>query len=499
MGEHDLPKLNRRSNNHGDGAPLAELPSWAREQLGTAAPMILPPDVDPDAEMLVEHIRFLEAELTELSERATHGFTEPKDRGRAYRPFPVELLPDRLAAYVRAASEATPCPRSMVAVPMMSVLAGAVGSAACLRLKRTWKEHPILWTAVVAPSGTAKSPAAHHAWRPLQRREEQAAEEYEREMEQYRSLDEEAQANADEPTRDRYRIGDITREKVARVLNENPRGVVLVRDELATWIESFDRYAQGAADLHAWLAYYEARQDTVDRVNGEDLILNAPAVSVAGTIQPGTLRKKLDEIHFETGFAPRMMLAMPPTEPKTWTTADVTQEVMAGYRTVLDRLYSVQGIEVELTPDAEKVWASWHDAAHQLQYDMEEGPAASVASKTVGHAARIALLLHLAEQPPKNADAPVTADTIRRGQRLATWFRSETLRVYDELGLVEGVLQPIDRFHRALPAAFETDDAKDVANEMGTPARTMYDWLKRLQERGQVEKLKQGRYRKTDV
>jgi DNA-binding transcriptional ArsR family regulator len=483
-----------------NGTPLADLPDWAREQLGTAAPMILPPDVDPDAEVLVDHIRFLETELTELSERAAHGFREPEDRSRSYSPFPVDVLPDRLAAYVRAASEATPCPPAMVAVPMMSVLAGAVGAAACLRLKRGWKEHPILWTAVVAPSGTAKSPAAHHAWRPLARREEQAAEEYEREMERYQKLDEEAQAEAEEPTRDRYRIGDITREKVARVLNDNPRGVALVRDELATWIESFDRYAQGAADLHAWLAYYEARQDTVDRVNGEDLILKTPAVSVAGTIQPGTLRKKLGEIHFETGFAPRMMLAMPPTKPKTWTTAEVTHEVIAGYRTILDRLYGVpMGTEVTLSPEAETTWGNWLDAAYQLQYDMEEGPAASVASKTVGHAARIALLLHLTEQPPEKASAPMTVNTIRRGQRLATWFRSETLRVYDELGLVDGALQPIDRFYRALPSRFQTADAKDVAGDMGTPERTMYNWLNRLRERGQVEKLKQGRYRKTDV
>lgn len=482
-----------------NGPPIQDLPDWAREQLGTAAPMILPPEVDPNAETLFDHIRFLEGELSQLSERAAHGFRELEEGASGYTPFPTEVLPDRLAAYVGAASEATPCPPAMVAVPMLSVMAGAIGAAACLRLKRTWKEHPILWTAVVAPSGTAKSPAADHALRPVYRREKVAAEEHEQEVHAYHQLDEEEQESREKPTRERYRIGDITREKVARVLDENPRGVLLARDELATWIESFDRYAQGAADLHAWLSYYEARQDTVDRVKGDDLILDAPAVSVTGTIQPGTLRKKLTELHFETGFAPRMMLVMPPTEPKTWTKADVTREVLAGYKDMLSRLYDVpMGTEVQMSAQAEEVWAAWHDAAHRLEHDMDEGPARAVASKTVGHAARSALLLHLAEQPREDIRDPLTADTLRRGQRLAMWFRSETLRVYDELDLVGSVLQPIDRFLRAVPAAFETDDAKEVAEEMGTPLRTMYDWLKRLRERGQVERLNEGRYRKAN-
>lgn len=483
---------------------LDELPDVATDVLGTAAGALVAPEVsdlttEDAARWLLEEFERREGELERLTERAAHGFTEPTGQGETYRSFPTDLLPDRLAAYVRAASEATPCPPAMVGVPMISVLAGAVGAAACLRLKRSWKEHPVLWTALVAPSGTAKSPAAEHALDPLYKREQVAAEEYEQAMERYRSLDEDEQNSTEEPSRDRYRIGDITREKVAQVLSENPRGVLLVRDELATWLESFDRYAQGAADLHAWLSFYEARQVTVDRVKGDDFILNAPAVSVTGTIQPGTLAKKLTELHFETGFVPRMMLAMPPTAPKTWTEADVTRDVQVGYRDVLSGLYGVpMGTEVQLSSDAKGHFTEWHDQSYRMADQMEQGAARSVVTKTVAHAARLMLVLHLAEHGPSGAQASVSADTARRGIRLAQWFRSETLRVYDELELVGGVLQPIDRFFRALPSSFETADAKDVAEEMGTPARTMYDWLKKLRKRGQLKRPTEGVYRKTN-
>jgi len=496
-----MNNLEEAPATNGVGVPIKQLPHWAREQLGTAAVMLLPPDMDPDAQMLVEHIRFLERELTELNERAAHGFPDEDDSDSAYTPFPVDVLPDALSNFVRAASEATPCPPAMVAVPVVSALAGAVGAAAHLQLKRTWTEIPILWTAIVAPSGSTKSPAADHALKPVRRRERAAYERYEQEMELWESMSDDEQERRDKPTRKRYRTGDITREKVSRVLDENPRGVLLERDELATWLESFDRYSQGAADLHAWLSFYEARQETIDRVGSDDIVLDSPAVSVFGTIQPGTLRKKLTELHFETGFAPRMMLVMPPTRPKKWTSADVTREVQDGYDDVLTSLYELPpGTRVELSREARDVWANWYDAANAVVYETPEGPARAVAAKTVGHAARLALLLHLAEtRPQMGAVGALPPRTLQRGIRLAMWFRSETLRVYDELNLVADALQPIDRYSRKLPKRFDTDDAKAVAQEMGVPERTMYDWLKKLRERGQVERLTQGKYRRLNV
>jgi len=481
---------------------LDELPDVATEVLGTAAGALVAPEVsdlttEDAARWLVEEFERREGELEALTEQAASGFADPNGQGDSYRPFPVGLLPERLAAYVRAASEATPCPPAMVAVPMLSVLAGAVGAAAALRLKRSWIEHPVLWSAVVAPSGTAKSPAADHALRPLYDREKAAAQEHENDP--YWDKSDEERSNEEEPTRDRYRIGDITREKVAQVLSENPRGVLLVRDELATWLESFDRYAQGAADLHAWLSFYEARQLTVDRVKGEDMILDAPAVSVAGTIQPGTLKKKLSELHFDTGFMPRMMLAMPPTGPKAWTEADVTRDVQAGYKTVLAGLYDVpMGTVVGLTGEAKERFKRWHDQSHRMADQMTNGAARAVVTKTVTHAARLILLLHLTEHGPAGGEKRVEGDTARRGIRLAQWFRSETLRVYEELDLVGSVREPIDRFLHMLPDSFETDDAKAVAEEMGTPVRTMYDWLQKLRDRGQLDRPVEGQYQKTN-
>jgi hypothetical protein len=60
------------------------------------------------------------------------------------------------------------------------------------------------------------------------------------------------------------------------------------------------------------------------------------------------------------------------------------------------------------------------------------GALAAAWSKLEGAAARLALLLHLADAVVGTADpdSPVEADTIRAGIRLAEWFGHEARRVY---------------------------------------------------------------------
>ena len=50
---------------------------------------------------------------------------------------------------------------------------------------------------------------------------------------------------------------------------------------------------------------------------------------------------------------------------------------------------------------------------------------------------------------------------------------------------------------RPLPDTFETSDAKDIAEEDEIPESTMHNWFNRLQESGDLEKIKHGLYRKT--
>jgi hypothetical protein len=55
----------------------------------------------------------------------------------------------------------------MIAVPLLSVLAGLIGQSRRLYLKSTYHEPSLLWTATIAPVGSAKSPSVGAAQLPM--------------------------------------------------------------------------------------------------------------------------------------------------------------------------------------------------------------------------------------------------------------------------------------------------------------------------------------------
>ncbi len=423
----------------------------------------------------------------------------------SYEPFPLRALPGPVRAYVRAASEALPAPPAMVAVPTLSVLSGAIGDAARLQLKRSWTEPATLWTVLVAPSGSTKSPAFKHAVRPIFRRESEARDEYEQALADWKAQEEPEEQ--DKPTRDRYRTGDATPEAIVKILNENPRGILLARDELGAWFGSFDRYVNGAADLQFWVEVWQGIQASRDRAGEGNTTVDTPAVPVTGTIQPGTLTEKLDEIHFDTGFAARLIFCQPPPKPKRWTEADVSREVRDRYDRLLGRLYGKdwqQSVSLEpytlvsLSPDAKAAWIEYYNEANRSLEARPEGPAKAVAAKGITHTARLALILHLCRKANGETDSnEVDAASMEAALEIGQWLTCETLRVYKEMGLDDAALSPKRRLLQRLPDRFETAEAIEVAEEEEIPERTCKKWLRDLVDGPNLEKIKRGLYLKS--
>jgi DNA primase len=445
-----------------------------------------------------------EAPASEETVDRTEAKETEQDSDPSYEPFPLRVLPGPVRAYVRAASEALPAPPAMVAVPTLSVLSGAIGDAARLELKRSWTEPATLWTVLVAPSGSTKSPAFKHAVRPIFRRESEARDEYEQALAQWKQQEEPDEQ--DKPTRDRYRTGDATPEAIVKILNENPRGILLARDELGAWIGSFDRYVNGAADLQFWVEVWQGIQASRDRAGEGNTTVDTPAVPVTGTIQPGTLTEKLDEIHFDTGFAARLIFCKPPPKPKRWTEADVSRDVRDRYDRLLGRLYGKdwgQPVTLEpytlvsLSPDAKAAWIEYYNEANRSLEARPEGPAKAVAAKGITHTARLALILHLCRKASGETDSTeVDAASMEAALEIGQWLTGETLRVYNELNLDDAALSPKRRFLQRLPDRFKTAEAKEIAEEDEIPERTCEKWLRDLVDGPNLEKIKRGLYQK---
>src|SRR5262249_11002289 len=150
-------------------------------------------------------------------------------------------------AFVVQGADAMGCDQSYLALPALSVIASLIGNSRTIRLKRGWHEPAVIWTAIVGDSGTLKSPAVGAVAGPLYRLQEQLIREfkhdfaeYEREKEQYDERKKKAKQNntpfdeepPEVPTLPRVVTGDITIERLAELLESNPKGLLTCRDEL---------------------------------------------------------------------------------------------------------------------------------------------------------------------------------------------------------------------------------------------------------------------------
>jgi hypothetical protein len=384
-----------------------------------------------------------------------------------WQPFPTAALPEPMAGFVSAAARAVGCDEALVAVPLLAGLAAAVGNSRRVELKRGWQEPAIIWSAVVAESGTAKSPAMELALRPIRQWQKQAMAEhaeavaahsvdvlhYEKELAAWRKSKTggEPPERPDEPTAARYWTDDCTLEALALLLLQNPRGLLCARDELAGWLGSFDKYSKGSGDAPKWLELWGGRSICIDRKTGNPKTIFVPraAVSLCGCIQPAVLWRALGPEHFQDGLAARLLLASPPRRAKRWTEADIAPTCEWTMAELFRRLYELepepgpdgepQPVTLRLDGQAKRQWVSFFDE-HAEETAALSGELAAVWAKLEAYAARLALLVHLVRLVDGDSTAGpecIDADSVAAGVKLARWFGHEARRLYSQLSETE--------------------------------------------------------------
>jgi hypothetical protein len=381
----------------------------------------------------------------------------------AYRPFPIDALPEPIRGFVNAGARAIGCDPSYLALPLLTAIAAAIGNTRRLELKRGWSAPPILWGAIVGESGTAKTPAFKLVMRPVRERQRKALERHAEAMKQYetdlarwekdmaawkrvKDPASDPPAKPDPPQAERFIVSDTTVEALAPILLANPRGLLLARDELAGWIGSFDRYAgkgKAGADSANWLSMFNAESIIVDRKTGipRTIHVSQAAVCVSGGIQPAILQRALGLEHRESGLAARLLLSCPPRKAKQWTEADIDPSAEAELVRLFDRLYELQPTAgddgesrpalVRLSGDAKAVWKTYYNAHAVEQADLT-GDMAAAWSKLEEYAARLALVVHFTRWAAGDVadEARLDLSSMNAGIVLAKWFKHEARRVY---------------------------------------------------------------------
>jgi len=395
-----------------------------------ARPGVAPEAIRAELEALAAAVPVVEVEATA---EAAPAHEPPAE----WVPFPTEHLPPVLRAFVTETADAIGCDVSLVALPALAVVASAIGTTRQVYLKRTWQEYPIVWAGAVVRSGGMKSPAFNAALAPM----------YHAQGEAMRRHGELVELMANEPNGGKkqkppepttYVTSDVTIEALAGILQSNPRGCLVARDELSGLVQSFNAYkARGrGGDEARWLEVSQGGVLSVDRKGDGKTWVKGAAASICGTIQPGIAARVFSGPHTDNGLLARLLVASPPSRRKRWSERTPGPAVVEDYHNLVARLltlehgagdYGPRPVVLKLTPEAKALWVPWYDLHAGKIYEAETDKEAACLSKCEAYGARLSLVYALAENPDALEVGP---EAVRAGTALADWFGAEALRTY---------------------------------------------------------------------
>jgi hypothetical protein len=412
----------------------------------------------------------------------------------------------------------------MIGLPMLVALASAIGATRRIRLKATWAEPAVLWGAVVAESGTTKSPAQGLALGTLRRLQAWKLQEYPQLIQQHerdtllyeadladwkrkgRNAGDPPPEKPPEPIVPRYIVNDITIEALAERLKDSPRGLLADCDELAAWLRGFDQYRKGrGGDVARWLSIHRAEPLTVDRKTGpvKTIFIPRAAVSIVGGIQPRTLSRHLGAEHVDNGLLARLLVVAPPRIVKRWSEATVDTAVARAVEQIFGRLLALDfgldendspaPIDLPLTPDAKAAWVRFYNQHAHQQAEVTGGLAAAF-SKIEAYAARFALIVHLvrcaSDDPTLGSPDGIDGQSIGVGTTLAKWFAHEAERLYGMLAETEE-----DRDRRQLAEWIERKGGQITARDLQMGRRRFRAEVRLAEEAlGDLEKAGYGQW-----
>lgn len=265
-------------------------------------------------------------------------------------PIPSAIIPNPYQEFVVDSAYRMQCAQDFIAVASIVTTSSIVGAGCAIRPKQydDWSVVPNLWGAIISPPARLKTPALNAPLDLLAHLENEAKKNYEEakckiiaeEIVYKHELKnvEDAIHNAiksktgievddakiryeglvrKEPKkliRNRFKTNDSTIEKLGEILSENPRGILVARDELTGLLRTLDKEGHETDRAFYLEAWNGGNSFTQDRIGRGTIDIENACVSILGGIQPD----KLEDYLYQTfngnndGLMQRFQLAVYP-------------------------------------------------------------------------------------------------------------------------------------------------------------------------------------------
>jgi len=387
-----------------------------------------------------------------------------------------DALPEGWESWVVTEAAARGCPHDYVAAGLIGAASGWIGNARRIQATADWTEPPQLWTALIGAPSAGKTPAlrpvietsgvlerdAEPAWR-------DALAQHERDAQAAHAIEEKWRADVHAavkrgttppdrpfraqaptaPTMPRVMSMDASTEALQRLLAENARGLLHVRDELAGWLGSFDRYGGKGADRAFYLETWNGGDYVCDRVkyNSAPVRIKRASLAIVGGMVPDRLREALVDV--DDGLAarfvyvwPELVKIAPLVNSRDAEAAERRKRLMTAAR--LLRALPMDSDDrgepapraLRLDADALQLFGELRGKAME-QARTASGLAAGWHGKTPGRALRVALVYGMLTRAAAGGgeSASVSADAMARAGRYLDYAAAMLDRVLGQLAI----------------------------------------------------------------
>ena len=306
-------------------------------------------------------------------------------------------------------------------------------------------------------------------------------------------------------------MNDVTVEKLGELLEQNPNGLVVFRDELSGWLRTLGRQGH-EGDRGFYLEAWNGNGSyTFDRIGRGTHHIPNVCLSIFGSIQPGPLarylRASVSGVDAD-GFMPRFQVLFYPDSPSKFINVDrypdteAKNEAYAVFQ-ALDRLDPVaRGCQVDqdrgipylgFSPDAQDFFDEWRV---ELENRLRSGDLSTVMTQRLAKyrslLPSLALIFHVIAN---HADSQMTDVSLEAVMSAAAWcelLEQHARRIYQAGmdGDPEDAVRLSEKIKQSLPNPFAIRDVQ----RKGWTGLTANEDIRRavgiLEDRGWVKVVK---------